>query len=46
MKDCCKTGSEREQKKGGFRKWINYIIYGIIVIIVSVTLWQQLTGNE
>tara|TARA_Y100000815_G_scaffold51490_1_gene42015 strand:- start:2207 stop:2344 length:138 start_codon:yes stop_codon:yes gene_type:complete len=45
MKDCCKTGNEKEQKKGGFKKWFNYIIYGIIAIIIMGALWLQLTGN-
>ncbi len=45
MKDCCKTGSETEQKKSGFKKWLNYIIYAIIAIIVIGALVLQLTGN-
>jgi len=46
MKDCCKTGNEKDHKKGGFKKWFNYIIYGIIAIIVAVALWLQLTENK
>ncbi|MDR6301743.1 hypothetical protein [Mesonia maritima] len=45
MKDCCNTGNEKEQKKSGFRKWFNYIIYGIMAIIIIGALLLQLTGN-
>lgn len=46
MKDCCKTGNEKEQEKGGLKKWLNYIIYGIIAIILAGALVLQLTGNN
>ncbi|MDG3582526.1 hypothetical protein [Galbibacter pacificus] len=45
MKDCCKTGNEREQKKSGLKKWFSYIIYGIIAIVIIGALLLQLTGN-
>jgi len=45
MKDCCKTGIEKDQKQGGFKKWLSYIIYAIIAIIVLGALVLQLTGN-
>jgi len=46
MKDCCKTGSETEQKKSGFKKWFNYAIYVIIAIILIGALFVQITGRN
>jgi len=45
MKDCCKTGTEKEKKKGGFKKWFNYVLYGIIAIILIGALISQLTQS-
>ncbi|APU70138.1 hypothetical protein GRFL_3414 [Christiangramia flava JLT2011] len=45
MKDCCKIRNEKEQKISGFKKSFNYIIYGIIALIIMAALWLQLTGN-
>lgn len=42
MKECCKTGSEPERKKKGLQKWINYIIYIILALIVGGALILQL----
>jgi hypothetical protein len=45
MKDCCKTGSDKAQKKSGLKKWFNYVIYAVIAIILIGALVLQLTGN-
>ena len=37
MKDCCKTGSETKQKRSGFKKWFNYTIIVIGVLILQLT---------
>jgi hypothetical protein len=46
MKDCCKIGSGNEQKKSGFKKWFNYILYLIIAAIVIWALILQLFGEK
>ncbi|MBU0696798.1 MAG: hypothetical protein KKE39_09795 [Bacteroidetes bacterium] len=45
MKDCCKTGIKTEQKKSGFKKWFNYILYGILAAILIGALVLQLVGE-
>ncbi|CAM4020674.1 Membrane or secreted protein [Gillisia hiemivivida] len=42
MKDCCKTGIEKDQKQGGFKKWFNYILYAIIAAVIIGTLVFQI----
>ncbi|WP_298247805.1 hypothetical protein [uncultured Christiangramia sp.] len=45
MKDCCKTGNEKGQRGNGFKKWFNFLIFGIIVIIIIGALLLQLYEN-
>lgn len=42
MNDCCKTGNEKEQKQRGIKKWFNYMVYGIIALILVGTLISQI----
>jgi len=45
MKACSKTGSEKEQKQGSFKKWFNYTLYAIIAAILVGTLVLRLIGS-
>jgi hypothetical protein len=42
MKDCCKDGCKHTTEKSGVKKWINYIVYAIITLIVGGALILQL----
>lgn len=42
MKDCCKAGFKHKTEKAVMKKWINYIIYTILTIIVGGALALQL----
>ncbi|MFC4094766.1 hypothetical protein [Euzebyella saccharophila] len=45
MKDCCNTGKSEAQDKYLLKKWFNYIVYAIIIIIVLGALVVQLIGD-
>lgn len=45
MKDCCKNNNQASSKKSGFRKWVYYILYAIIALIVIGALIQQIGNN-
>jgi len=42
MKDCCKDGCIRTTEKSVVKKWINYIVYTILILIVGGALVLQL----
>jgi len=42
MKDCCKDGCKHPTEKSVGEKWINYIVYVIIILIVGSALILQL----
>jgi hypothetical protein len=42
MKDCCKDGCKHTTEKSVANKWINYIVYTILIIIISGALALQL----
>ncbi len=45
MKECCKTGSEKEQEPRSLKTWFNYVLYAIIAAILIGTLVMQLIGQ-
>ncbi|TVZ27166.1 hypothetical protein JM83_2191 [Gillisia sp. Hel_I_86] len=45
MKECCKTGSETKKKESSFKKWLSYILYAVIAIIVIGALLLQLKAK-
>jgi len=45
MKDCCKDGCQHTAEKSVVKKWINYMLYTIIVVIVISALMIQLTSK-
>ncbi len=42
MKNCCKDGCHRKEEKSVVKKWFNYIIYAILIIITVGALALQL----
>ena len=36
MKDCCKNGCQDKSEEFGLKKWLNYILYIIITVVVVV----------
>lgn len=42
MKECCKDGFQVTEKKYNLKKWFNYIIYTILILIVGGALVLQL----
>jgi len=44
MKECCKDGCNNTTKKTNFKKWLNYIVYTILILIVGGALALQLFG--
>jgi hypothetical protein len=44
MKECCKDGCHNTTEKSVVRKWLNYVIYTILVLIVGGALALQLFG--
>ena len=42
MKDCCKDGCKHKTEKSVVKKWFNYIVYTILIIIVGGALALQL----
>lgn len=46
MKECCKSGCDKKTKKTGLRKWLNYLLYAIIAIIVLGSLLLQLFDKK
>ena len=42
MKDCCKDGCKHTTEKLIVKKWINYIVYTILILIVGGALTLQL----
>lgn len=45
MKECCKTGNENEEKKIGFKKWLNYGLYTFVGAIIIGVIVLQLFGK-
>tara|TARA_R110000868_G_scaffold226004_1_gene478360 strand:+ start:1952 stop:2101 length:150 start_codon:yes stop_codon:yes gene_type:complete len=46
MKECCKGSCDKKTKKTGLRKWLNYLLYTVITIIVLGALLLQLLGKK
>tara|TARA_R110001583_G_scaffold88891_1_gene230058 strand:- start:146 stop:286 length:141 start_codon:yes stop_codon:yes gene_type:complete len=46
MKDCCNSGCDKKTKKTGLRKWLNYLLYAVIAIIVLGALLMQIFGKK
>jgi disulfide bond formation protein DsbB len=44
MKQCCKTGNNNSPNH--LRRWLNYVIYAVIAIIVVGALLLQLFGEK
>lgn len=44
MKECCKDGSQNTTEKSVVKKWLNHIIYTILILIVGGALALQLFG--
>ena len=42
MKDCCKNGCHRKAEKSVVRRWFNYILYAILIVIIGGALALQL----
>ncbi|WP_255724774.1 MULTISPECIES: hypothetical protein [unclassified Tenacibaculum] len=42
MKDCCKDGCHQKAEKSIVKKWFNYLIYVILLIIIGGALVLQL----
>jgi hypothetical protein len=42
MKDCCKDSCKQNTEKSVVKKWINYIVYAILILIVGGALILQL----
>lgn len=42
MKDCCKDGCHCKEEKSVVKKWFNYIIYTILIMIIGGALVLQL----
>jgi hypothetical protein len=42
MKECCKEGGRQSTKKSNIKKWLNYIVYTILILIVGGALALQL----
>lgn len=46
MKECCKNGCDKKAKKTGLRKWLKYLLYTVIAVIVLGTLLLQLFSKK
>mgnify|MGYP006921590749 CR=1 FL=1 len=44
MKECCKDGCYDTTKKSNVKKWFNYIVYIILILIIGGALVLQLLG--
>ncbi|WP_286949762.1 MULTISPECIES: hypothetical protein [Flavobacteriaceae] len=42
MKDCCKDGCHHKAEKSAVRRWFNYILYTILIVIIGGALALQL----
>jgi len=42
MKECCKDGSQQTAEKSVVKKWFNYIVYTILILLVGGALALQL----
>jgi hypothetical protein len=42
MKECCKGGCQQTTEKSVVKKWLNYIVYTILILIVGGALALQL----
>ncbi len=42
MKECCKNGCQQTIDKSVVKKWLNYIVYTILILIVGGALALQL----
>jgi hypothetical protein len=42
MKECCKDGCQQTTEKSVVKKWLNYIVYTILILIVGGALALQL----
>ncbi|WP_168817198.1 hypothetical protein [Lutibacter sp. B1] len=46
MKECCKSDCDKKTKQTGLRKWLNYLLYTVIAVIVLGALLLQLFGEK
>jgi hypothetical protein len=46
MKDCCNNGCDKKTKKTVLRKWLNYLLYAVISVIVLGAMLLQLFGEK
>jgi hypothetical protein len=42
MKECCKDGCQNTTEKSVVKKWFNYILYTILILIVGGALALQI----
>ena len=46
MKECCKNGCDKKTKQTGLTRWLKYLLYTVITVIVLGALLLQLFGEK
>tara|TARA_R110002049_G_scaffold309168_1_gene517833 strand:+ start:2488 stop:2625 length:138 start_codon:yes stop_codon:yes gene_type:complete len=45
MKECCKTGN-KGKTKSRLQRWLNYVVYAVLTIIIIGAIYLQIIGNK
>tara|TARA_R110002096_G_C14305035_1_gene698859 strand:- start:47 stop:187 length:141 start_codon:yes stop_codon:yes gene_type:complete len=46
MKECCKSDCDKKTQQTSLRKWLNYLLYAVIALIVLGALFLQLFDKK